>query len=205
MASQLKPERGAAADELRRQLVDRRRALDPLQRAAWSVAIQRRVADLPAFVASGTLALYAPLGGEPDTRALGEVARRAGKRVVLPALGDRGQPELRLAGKPEALVVGQLGFPEPAAGDGIPADEVDLFLTPGLGFDRGGHRLGRGRGFYDRLLAGRRPDSTIVGITFEELLVPRINSEPHDVAVDLVITEKATYAAQSGRGPIPSH
>jgi 5-formyltetrahydrofolate cyclo-ligase len=204
MAPDLKLDRRAALDDLRRQLTDRRRALDPLQRAGWSVAIQRRVIDLPAFAAAGTVALYASFGAEPDTRALWEVARQAGKRVVLPAVGAGDQPELRLAGRPEALVLGQLGFQEPARGDGIPASEVDLFVTPGLGFDRRGHRLGRGKGFYDRLLAGRRAGSTTIGLTFEELLVPELEPQPRDVAVDLVVTEKAAYEASQAARPIPS-
>jgi len=207
MASELNPGGRAAPasiDELRRQLTDRRRALDPLQRAAWSMDLQRRVVELPAFAAAKTIALYAPLRAEPDTRALWEAAREAGKRVLLPALGDADRPELRLAGRPAALVMGRLGFPEPAQGESIPAAEVDLFVTPGLGFDRQGHRLGRGKGFYDRLLASRRVGCTLIGITFEVLLVERIDPEPHDVAVDVVITEKAAYGGAIGARPIPS-
>jgi 5-formyltetrahydrofolate cyclo-ligase len=177
-------------------MLERRRALDPIQRAGWSVAIQRRVIDLPSFAASRTVALYAPLGGEPDTRALWEAASRAGKRVMLPGLGAQEQPEFRPAGRPEALSVGQLGFQEPARGESVPAVEIDLFLAPGLAFDRQGHRLGRGKGFYDRLLAGRRPDSTTVGITFEAVLVDQLVSEPHDVVMDFVVTEAALYTAR---------
>jgi 5-formyltetrahydrofolate cyclo-ligase len=204
MAAELRPERGSSLEALRRELLDRRRALDPLQRASWSVAIQRRVIELPAFEGAGTLALYSALGGEPDTRALWEVARRAGKRVVLPAIDASGQPEFRLAGTPEALSIGQLGFQEPARGAAIPVVTVDLIVMPGLGFDRHGHRLGRGKGFYDRLLARRRADSTAVGLTFEDLLLERFDPEPHDVRMDLVVTETASYPSTS-TGPIPSH
>src|SRR5262249_20732078 len=135
-----------ARQQLRQQLIHRRRAIDPLQGAAWSVAIQRRLSEVPAFITARTLALHASFGREPDLRALWEVARRAGKRVLLPALGEHDRPELRPAGKADALVVGSLGFPEPAGGEGVPPADVDLFIVPGLGFDRAGHRLGRGKG-----------------------------------------------------------
>ncbi len=69
----------------------------------------------------------------------------------------------------------------------VPLQEIDAFICPGLAFDKSGGRLGRGRGFYDRLLAQTRPDALKIGICFEFQLVPDTFSEPHDIAMDDVL------------------
>lgn len=69
----------------------------------------------------------------------------------------------------------------------IPLSEIDAFICPGLAFDSGGHRLGRGRGFYDRLLAQARPDALKIGICFPFQIVPETFAELHDVKMDAVI------------------
>jgi len=69
----------------------------------------------------------------------------------------------------------------------IPVREIDAFLCPGLAFDKSGGRLGRGRGFYDRLLAQARPDALKIGICFPEQLVPNTFSEAHDIHMDEII------------------
>jgi 5-formyltetrahydrofolate cyclo-ligase len=71
----------------------------------------------------------------------------------------------------------------------IPIHEIDVFLTPGLAFDRWGGRLGNGGGFYDRLLAKRRNDSKAVGITVESRMVDEVPMFEHDQRVDWVATE----------------
>jgi 5-formyltetrahydrofolate cyclo-ligase len=67
--------------------------------------------------------------------------------------------------------------------------EIDLFLTPGLAFDRSGGRLGNGGGFYDRILSARRADSVAVGITIERRVVDAVPMRDHDERVDWLATE----------------
>lgn len=86
------------------------------------------------------------------------------------------------------LVPGSFGILEPAADSPeIPVAEIDVFLCPGLAFAATGDRLGRGRGFYDRMLAHARPDAFKLGICFPFQLVLETFSEPHDVRMDEVI------------------
>ncbi len=81
------------------------------------------------------------------------------------------------------------GFFEPPAGAAIDPSLVDLFAVPGLAFDVAGLRLGRGGGYYDRLLARRRSDSTTVGLAPDRMLVATLPREPHDIPMTHVATE----------------
>ena len=93
-----------------------------------------------------------------------------------------------------------LGMGQPAdAGPVIPLREIDVFLTPGLAFDRRGGRLGRGGGFYDRVLAERRTDSAAVGVTVSQRVVESVPMEPHDEPVDWLATEEAVIRCSTSR------
>ncbi len=88
----------------------------------------------------------------------------------------------------DSLQPGAYGILEPVDGSAeVPLEEIDAFICPGLAFDPAGHRLGRGRGFYDRLLAQARPDALKVGVCFPFQIVPDTFPEPHDVIMDEVI------------------
>jgi len=66
--------------------------------------------------------------------------------------------------------------------------EIDAFLCPGLAFDARGGRLGRGKGFYDRMLARARPDALKMGVCFPQQLVPDVFAQEHDIPMDGVLT-----------------
>lgn len=74
-------------------------------------------------------------------------------------------------------------------GPAIDRAQIDLFLVPGLAFDRAGNRLGRGRGFYDRELSLRRPDSLAVGVACRDRVIDEVPTEPHDITVTHLATE----------------
>ena len=83
------------------------------------------------------------------------------------------------------------------------ADQMDLILVPGVGFDRQGNRLGFGRGYYDRLLRPLREEplsaetkkTLLIGLAFECQLVDQLPIDPHDVAMDAIVTERAVYGS----------
>lgn len=83
------------------------------------------------------------------------------------------------------LELGAFHIEEPTGSDTIDPDEIELIVVPAMAYDRQGHRLGRGKGFYDRLLASTK--ATKVGIAYEFQLVDEIPTEPHDVNMDIVI------------------
>ena len=129
-----------------------------------------------------TIAVYSPLPGEVDLSAT--IARHPGIRWVYPKVsGD----DLTFHASNDHLP-GAFGILEPRDdAPEVPLREIDAILCPGLAFDRNGGRLGRGRGFYDRLLARARPDTFKLGICFPEQLVADTFSEAHDVQMDEVL------------------
>jgi 5-formyltetrahydrofolate cyclo-ligase len=131
------------------------------------------------------VAVFAALPGEVDLRTLpGEIERV----WVFPRVeaGDLVFHEVR--DFDEDLEKGAYGILEPRADlPRVEIGNVDIFLCPGLAFDAKGGRLGRGKGFYDRMLGQARPDAAKVGVCFGFQLVDGIVMEGHDVRMDAVI------------------
>ena len=135
---------------------------------------------------ASTLLLYYPLPDEVDVRPLISEAHERGARVLLPVVvGD--ELELRVYEGESSLREGAFGIMEPT-GDVFPPQrygEIDLALVPGMAFDRGGHRLGRGKGYYDRLLP-RLPNARRIGICFPFQLLDAVPTDVHDVTMQCV-------------------
>lgn len=154
---------------------------------AWSQAICREVASMPRWKSARTVLLYHALPDEPDLQLLLDEAVSQGKQVLLPVVVGDDLMLRRYKGR-DTLREGPFHILEPQ-GDDFPTErygEMDLALIPGMAFDREGHRLGRGRGYYDRLLS-RIPGAYKLGVCFPFQLLPAIPSEPHDIAVDEVL------------------
>jgi 5-formyltetrahydrofolate cyclo-ligase len=134
----------------------------------------------------GTASAYLAMEGEVDVTGL--FARLPGWRWVLPRVeADLG---LTFRDRDVGREAHRWGMEQPVEqGPVIPVLEIDVFLVPGLAFDASGHRLGRGGGYYDRVLAARRGDSVALGITWSGGLVADLPVEGHDQAVDLIVTE----------------
>lgn len=90
---------------------------------------------------------------------------------------------------PARLAAGTFGIQEPAEDAPVcPTGEIDLFLCPGMAFSIKGVRLGRGKGYYDRALAGATPEATKVGVCFSEQFMAELPSEPHDLPMQFLAT-----------------
>ncbi len=155
-------------------------------RAAASATACRRLGERGELAAAGHVALYVPLDGEPDPAHLAEIALRAGKGVYYPRVTAEGLEFV--AADPRTFRAGPLGVPEPSAGPRLPPDGGLFFVVPGLAFDLGGTRLGRGGGHYDRALAAR-PGAARFGLAFEFQVLPRLPRAPWDVPMNGVATE----------------
>ena len=145
--------------------------------------IMQRLERMPRFREAATVALYWSLPGEVETWDFVQ-KWSASKRILLPVMQD-GTLVLRPFTGRGHLVQAGFGIWEPAPGKEVPLEEVDLVVVPGMGFDPRGGRLGRGRGFYDRLLTVSRPFK--VGVCFDFQLFDEIPAEPHDVPMDAVV------------------
>lgn len=85
------------------------------------------------------------------------------------------------------LELGSFHIEEPTGNDTVSSDEIELVIVPAVAYDRRGNRLGRGKGFYDRLLATTK--ATKIGVGYEFQIVDEIPAEPHDIKMDMVITQ----------------
>lgn len=145
---------------------------------------------LPAFAQAHTVALYYPLPDEVST--LPMLARwRGRKTLALPAI-ENGQMIFREYTGEEDLSEGAFGIAQPRAGRIVQPREIGLMLVPGIAFDRGGRRLGRGKGFYDRYLA--QPEATDiykVGVCAPGRLLAEIPCEPHDAIMDVIMNHES--------------
>lgn len=153
-----------------------------------SEQICRKVLALASWQEAGTLLLYYPLPDEVDVRPLIKVAFESGKRVLLPVVSGE-ELELHLYEGEETLKEGAFGIMEPTGPSFAPEnyDEIELALIPGMAFDKSGHRLGRGKGYYDRLLP-KLTKAKLTGICFPFQLLEEVPAEPHDIPVGEVIS-----------------
>lgn len=164
---------------------ERREALTADERARAAGAASARLATLPELAGARLVAAFAPRGAEI-------APRLEGKQVVFPRVST-GAPRLRFhAVAPADLRPGAFGVAEPdAAAPEVSAEDIDLFVVPGLAFDRRGQRLGYGGGFYDELIAHVRGAGRgrFVGVGYDFQLVERCPAGPEDAALDCVVTD----------------
>lgn len=167
-----------------------------------SETICRRFAQLPEYQAADTVMCYVHVRDEVRTYRFLEAAVGRDKRIVIPYCVAN-DLKLFLLEDMNELTTGHFGILEPderlrsSAQKHVEPEQLDLIMVPGVAFDTSGGRLGHGRGYYDRLLVDVRPDTRLAALAFECQLFPNIPMGPHDVYMDLVITENGTYR---GRG-----
>ncbi len=155
----------------------------------WSLRIQGAFLRLPEFSTASCLALYSPIRNEVLTGEIFRTARAMGKTLAYPRICGN-DLEFAEVTDPVDLHSGAFGIPEPAGGALVPIAGLDLLVVPGVAFDLTGHRLGYGKGFYDRVLHDPDRRCLLVGLCFEEQLVNQLPAENHDVRMDLLVTEQ---------------
>ena len=180
---------GPAKGQLRRDVRGRIGRLSAGERAAGSGAICQRVRAQAFWKAAGSVLLFAPLPGEINIWPLLELALTEKKMLALPRYqaAEKEYVAAQVQDLENDLVAAKFEIHEPAAHCGeMGLAQVDLALVPGVAFDLQGHRVGRGKGFYDRLLANFR--GCKCGVAWEEQIMEVIVPEEHDVCMDLLIT-----------------
>ena len=152
-----------------------------------SEAVCIGLGGFPPFHHAETVLTYLPMESEVDLRRL--IAAADTKRWIVTRTPERGPLTLHVHGG--ATETHRYGFEQPIDGTAeIAPDTVDLALVPGLAFDLFGNRLGRGAGYYDRLLPLLKPGAVLVGVTPEALVVDSLPSEVHDVRVQWLAAEE---------------
>lgn len=198
---------GVEKAELRRRILAWRDGLPPEQVTAWSAAIARRLFSLAAFRRARTVLFYLSFRNEVATPPMISRALGLGKRVCLPEVVPEGRrlvprlvrpapvwearPFSPAAAVSAGLVPGPMGLwqPDPSRCPAVPPADIDLVLVPGVAFDRRGHRLGFGQGYYDRFLPALPGHAQRVGLAFGGQVVEAVPAAPWDVPLHRLVTE----------------
>lgn len=172
--------------ELRQLIRERKRPFTRQQLEEWSLAIQERLMHHPRIVNAQTILLYHALPDEVSTLSLLNTWQN--KTLLLPRVIDNEQMEVRRYTRPEDLQQGAFGIMEPCGKLFTDYVSIDVAIIPGMAFDAKGHRLGRGKGYYDRFLS-LAPAIYKIGICFPFQLVDNVPVNENDVWMDEVIGE----------------
>jgi 5-formyltetrahydrofolate cyclo-ligase len=179
----------------RQRLLAMRAALDPEARAAAAARILPFAHEAIRRHAARAVGLYWPIKSELDFRMLAEQLARDGIATALPVILEKGTPLAYWQWSPgEPLERGFWNIPVPRQRRPIHPDAV---LAPTVGFDRAGYRLGYGGGYFDRTLAQADRPSLAIGIGLDFARLDTIWPQPHDIPMDVIITEL-------GREPSPT-
>lgn len=167
-------------------------ALPIAERRNFGIKIKNRLFSLPEYDSAKTICSYVSFCSEVETYDIIKESIAAGKRVIVPKI-DLVHKVLLLSeiNSFDELKQGAYGILEPDMIRPANIDEIDLFIVPGIAFDRAGNRLGRGKGYYDKLLSST--SSVKIGLAYEIQLEKEIPHDNHDIKIDIVLTEKDVY------------
>lgn len=187
------------ADEkeyLREILSDARDCLSPNQVDSWSSEISSRILASPEYQRSSRIVLYSSIGKEVRADSIFDHALRSGRAVFFPKIQAKHLVLIRVQSTSE-LRPGRFGISEPSGEEAVPPVDVDdaVVCVPGLAFTPNGQRLGRGGGYYDRLLSTISPQASLLGLAYSFQLLDRLPESDGDRRVDLVFTQSAVHAA----------
>jgi 5-formyltetrahydrofolate cyclo-ligase len=176
---------------LRREKIAARLALPAAAHRQSSARILENLARLLETRSTGTLAFCWPVRAEVDCRSLATQLGTAGWRLAMPVVEVPDAPMVFRCWSPvAAMTTDPHGIPVPAtAASPLP----DVLLLPLVAFDTAGYRLGYGGGYFDRTLAACNPRPLTIGVGFDLGAVASIHPEPHDVPLDLIITESGMF------------
>ncbi len=184
---------------LREKLLKKRDSIPPEQKALQETSIEKRLFELDNFKKADSILMYVSFRSEVNTRKFLDDIHKMGKRLILPLVDARHKVlKLYEVKDNSELAPGYMGIPEPDVRENrrVTIKDIDLVVIPGTGFDIQGNRLGYGGGYYDRLLSYESKQLAevehipTVALAFEEQIGEEIPAEPHDIQVDMIITDK---------------
>jgi 5-formyltetrahydrofolate cyclo-ligase len=201
----------------RRMMAEALVRLTPSHRRAASIAVAQRLANLPPVRAAGTLMAFLSLPTEIDTWPTIRWAWQEGKRVVVPRI-EPAAPDVPMARRTMVAVVlrpadvdgvaahpdvrpGPLGILDVPGAPVVRVAEIDVVLLPCQAVDRAGNRLGKGGGFFDRLLARRDLRAARIVIAFHEQILDELPVMATDQPVDMVVTDGEVLTFRKADGP----
>jgi 5-formyltetrahydrofolate cyclo-ligase len=149
-----------------------------------SMIIKDKIMDLDIYKNSNCIALYNSIKSEVDTRDLIKESLLNGKIILLPRIINKNKMVFIVINSETKYERNNFGLLEPI---GIESNNIDLIICPGVAFDKDLNRLGYGMGYYDKYLKDK--DIYKIGICYKEQLVDKIETDVHDIKMDMVITD----------------
>ncbi len=180
----------------RRELMNCLLAISAEQRSEKSRKACENLISMEQFQQASTVMMFVPLPHEVDTSEAILHAWQLRKVVAVPKISwqQRHMIAVQINSLETGFSTAASGLRTPISGVPVPFGEIDLVVTPALGFDRKGNRLGRGGSYYDRFFANAELKATRCGFGFAEQLLDSIPVTDHDEPVDILVTdEKITY------------
>lgn len=171
-------------EEIRRRVKAQKSLLSMKEKSEAAAKVFDALEHSAAFMLADNILLYHSLPDELSTREFIDRWHNK-KRFFLPRVNGVNLEVLPY--DQSTLRLGAFHIEEPSGNELTPIENIEMVVVPAIAYDRRGNRVGRGKGFYDRLLADTK--ATKVGVAYDFQLVDDIEAEPHDVKVDVVITE----------------
>jgi 5-formyltetrahydrofolate cyclo-ligase len=185
-------------------LTETRRALPEALVLRLSSRVARCLCAAGIYRDHSTVVLYAPKDNETDPTEIFADALKSGRRVLYPrVVPERRALSLVLVNDLAELRPGAYGLLEPTGSEIVPPEDLGqaLICVPGVAFGYAGQRLGRGGGYYDRLLTAAAPEVVTAGLAYSFQVLDRLPESPGDRRLDFIVTESALHVA--GHAPWP--
>ncbi|MFA5423254.1 MAG: 5-formyltetrahydrofolate cyclo-ligase [Phycisphaerae bacterium] len=192
-------DKGQLRRHFRKMLLD----MDPQQRVEKSKRVCRNLIQTPQFANAGTIMVYLAMPIEVDTAEIILYAWQAGKTVAAPKISwqQRHMIPVEIKTLDTGFATEFGGLRNPTRGAPTPFAEIDLVITPGLGFDHSGNRLGRGGSYYDRFFTSNKLNAVKCGLAFAEQVVDEITTNETDVPLDMLVTDETVIYFNSDDKP----
>lgn len=175
--------------QFREELLKKRRNLSAKERESKGLLIQENAKKRIPWDSIESIGLYASQGSEVQTDLLFKNAKELGKSIAYPRITTEEELQYYIIDELKELIPGLFGVNEPLNSQTHRSIEsLDIIIIPGLAFDRFGYRLGYGRGYFDRILAGV-DSKKVIGLAFDLQIIDKLPAQPHDIRVGAIVTE----------------
>jgi len=182
-------------DFLRELIKKKRRELPDSEIKKKSQKISENLFSIEELNQAQNIALYISFNNEVETKPIIEKLWKLGKNVFVPVMKEEKEEHLYFSkiNSFENLVETERGIFEPKEELFISPNKIELFIVPGLAFDKKGNRVGWGKGFYDRFFNFNKISAKKIGLAFEFQIVEKISHKSHDVRMGLIVTENEVF------------
>lgn len=170
--------------DIRRKITAQKSLLTTKEKEEAAERLFERLEKLAGFIVADNILVYHSLPDELPTHSF--IDRWHGrKRFFLPRVNGVNLDILPY--DRSRLHLGAFNIEEPDGAETTPVEDIEVIIVPGVAYDRNGHRVGRGKGYYDRLLASSR--ALKIGIGYDFQLIDEIESDTHDIDMDIIVTD----------------